>query len=134
MARVFRNRKRADGTGSGSPGQTRSPRKGRSKCLPMPESARMRIRGIRYTTNLGRMSMAARNPKADFPLSGAGVHYGFEYPERAGDGLREDREVYRERRFYHCGGSGRTGSILLGEIEIRRRMDLVGLCEENLII
>ena len=47
--------------GSGSPGQTRSPRKGRSKCLPMLRSARMRIRGIRYTMNPGRLSMAARD-------------------------------------------------------------------------
>ena len=30
-------------------------RKGRSKCLPMLRSVRMRTRGIRYTTNLGRL-------------------------------------------------------------------------------
>ena len=62
-----------------------------------------------------------------FSLSGAGIHHRSEYPERTGDELREDRKVYRERRFYHCGGSGRTGSFPLGETEIRRRVDLAGL-------
>ena len=128
-----RSRRTADGFGSGSPGQTQSPRKGRSKCLPMPESARMRIRGIRYTMSLGKLSMEARDPEADFPVSGAGVHHGSEYPERAGDELREDREVYRERRLYHCGGSGWTGSFPLGQAEIRRWVDLAGLRPQDLI-
>ena len=35
-------------------------------------------------------------------------------PERSGNKLREDWEVYRERRFYHCGGSLRPGSFPLG--------------------
>ena len=55
------NRYKADGTGSGSPGQTQSPRKGRSKCLPMLRSARMRIRGIRYTMNPGSRYTAVRD-------------------------------------------------------------------------
>ena len=68
-----------------------------------------------------------------FSVSGAGIHHGSEYPERTGDELREDREIYRERRLYHCGGSGRTGGFPLGQAEIRRRMDLAGLRPQDLI-
>ena len=38
----------------------------------------------------------------------------------------------RERRLYHCGGSLRAGSFPLGQAEIRRWVDLAGLCEEDL--
>ena len=68
LCRQYNLNPTADGTGSGSPGQMRSPRRGRSKCLPTPGSARMRIRGIRYTMNPGRLYTVARDQETDFPL------------------------------------------------------------------
>lgn len=66
-------------------------------------------------------------------VPGEGFHHGPEYPQRAGDGYGENREIYRHRGVHHHGGPERERlGCRMGQAEVRGRMDQSGLCGENI--
>ncbi len=61
----------------------------------------------------------------------AGAEYVWEFTPNQGNGTVVAAADYLTGVM--CAVSERTGSFPLGQAEIRHRMDLAGLCEENLI-
>lgn len=85
--------------------------------------------GVNIYTPAGRLCGGGRSA-----VYRQGQHLRPEHPQGAGDGLRQDRNFYRERRIHHHGGAVRAGFHgWLGTLEVRRRVDISGLCSENRI-